>query len=48
MRRDERWYDGWLQAWRRGGNDWLAYVRYSVGVGMMHLEWVGAERVQPA
>jgi hypothetical protein len=22
--------------------------RYSVGVGVQHLEWVGAERVQPA
>jgi hypothetical protein len=47
VRRGEGWYGGWLQAWRRDGDGWLAYVRYSVGVGMQHLEWVGVERVKP-
>jgi hypothetical protein len=26
LRRDETWHPGWLQAWRRDGDGWLAYV----------------------
>jgi Phage integrase family len=33
VRRDETWHPGWLQAWWRDGGGWLAYVRYSVGLG---------------
>jgi hypothetical protein len=36
VRRNDTWHRGRLQAWRRDGDGWLAYVRYSVGV---HLEW---------
>jgi hypothetical protein len=34
----------WLDTPGRNGDGWRAYVRYSVGVGMQHLEWVAAER----
>jgi hypothetical protein len=34
VRRDENWHPGWLQAWRRDGTGWLAYMRYMGGVGM--------------
>lgn len=44
--RDDRWHAGYLEAWRRDGDDWRAFVRYSTGVGMRHLEWVGATRVR--
>jgi hypothetical protein len=47
VQRDDAWHPGWLEAWRRDGDGWRAYVRYTVGVGRQHLEWVGAER-QPA
>jgi hypothetical protein len=47
VRRDETWHAGWLQAWRRDGDGWRAYVRYSVGVGMQHLEWVSSEQLTP-
>jgi hypothetical protein len=43
-----RRYNAWLRGWRRDGYGWRAYVRYGVGVGMQHLEWVGGERVVPA
>ena len=36
-----------LEAWRRDDVGWLGYVRYTVGVGMRHLEWVDAGRLQP-
>jgi hypothetical protein len=47
VHRDETWYDGWLEAWRQDDDGRLAYVRYTVGVGMQHLEWVGADRGAP-
>jgi hypothetical protein len=28
--RDETWHPGWLQAWRRDDDGWLAYVRYGL------------------
>jgi hypothetical protein len=37
VRRGDRWFPGWLQAWRRDGDGWRAYVSYTVGVGMQHL-----------
>ncbi len=36
-----------LEAWRRDAGAWLAFVRYSVGVGLQHLDWVEAGRVGP-
>jgi len=46
VRRDGTWYPGWLEAWRRDGGDWRAYVRYTAGVGLQHLTWVGASDVR--
>ena len=44
--RDDTWHLGHLEAWQRDGPDWRAFVRYSTGTGMRHLEWVDAERVR--
>jgi hypothetical protein len=44
---DDLWRPGFIEAWRRDGDCWLAYVRYMVGPGMRHLRWVGADRVRP-
>ena len=46
VRRDGLWHAGSLEAWRRDEVGWLGYVRYSVAVGMTHLEWVDVGRVQ--
>jgi len=46
VERDDRWHAGQLEAWRRDGDDWRAFVRYSTGAGMRHLEWVEAARVR--
>ena len=45
---DDVWRPGFLEAWRRVGDSWVAYVRYMVGPGMRHLTWVTAKRVRPA
>ncbi len=45
VRRDGRWCDGDLRAWRRDLDGWLAFVLYGdqvPGVG-----WVAADRVRP-
>ncbi len=44
--RDDTWHRGHLEAWRRDGARWRAFVRYTTGTGMQHLEWVDAERVR--
>jgi hypothetical protein len=35
---DGRWVSGWLEAYRRDGDVWLA-MRDTVGVGMTYLQW---------
>jgi hypothetical protein len=44
---DGQW-PGWLLAWRRTSNGWVAFVRYRRGPGMNHLQWVGADEVRPS
>jgi hypothetical protein len=44
---DDIWRQGFLEAWRRDGDSWLAYVRYAVGPGMRRLTWLPAQRVRP-
>ncbi len=46
VERDASWHPGQLEAWQRHDDDWRAFVRYSTGTGMQHLEWVDAERVR--
>jgi hypothetical protein len=36
------------RAWRRDDVGWLGFVNYSESPGLRWLEWVAAERVQPA
>ena len=40
VRHDGRWHAGVLEHWRRDGDRWRGFVRYSVGVGMTHIAWV--------
>jgi hypothetical protein len=47
VRRDRRWLDGELRAWRRDGDGWLGFVCYCESAGVRWLEWVDAERVRP-
>ena len=48
VQRDDTWHAGWLHAWRRDRDGWRAFVRYSVGVGAQHVEWVDAARLVAA
>jgi hypothetical protein len=48
VQRGDTRYTGWLHAWRRDPDGWTAYVRYTVGVGSQHVEWVAEERLLPA
>jgi hypothetical protein len=41
------WHRGKLEAGRRDGDHWDAYVRYTVATGMQHLGWVTADLVRP-
>lgn len=43
---DGIWRPGQLEAWRKDGAHWSAYVRYSVATGMQHLGWVRADMVR--
>lgn len=36
----DTWWPGELYHWRRDGDRWTAYVRYSVGPGLNHVRWV--------
>ena len=47
VERDGAWCLGQLEAWRRDDDGWRAYVRYTAGVGLRHLEWVATESVKP-
>jgi hypothetical protein len=47
VRRDGRWHDGELPAWRSDVGGWVGSVRYTVSSGLRHLEWVSADRVRP-
>ncbi len=47
VRRDSQWYPGHVEAWRREDGAWLAFVRYSVGVGAVHLDWLDAAHLRP-
>lgn len=33
------WHEGFLKHWRRDGDGWLGFVRYTMGVGMTHIGW---------
>jgi hypothetical protein len=46
VRHGDAWWPGWLEVWRRDSDWWRAYVRYSVGVGMCHVRWVGEADVR--
>ena len=38
VRRDGRWLDGDLRAWRRDMDGWLGFVNYSESPGLRYLE----------
>jgi hypothetical protein len=46
VRRDGRWLDGDLRAWRRDVDGWLGFVCYAEAAGLRWLEWIAAERVR--
>jgi hypothetical protein len=48
VRRDGRWLDGDLRAWRRDDDGWLGFVLYAESAGIRYLEWVDAGRVRQA
>jgi hypothetical protein len=43
---DDTWYDGTLEAWRREGDQWLGFVRYSTAPDSTYLAWVDSSRVR--
>jgi hypothetical protein len=47
VRREGRWCDGQLRAWRRDDIGWRGFVCYGTEPGLRWLEWVDAERVRP-
>jgi hypothetical protein len=46
VRRDGRWCDGELRAWRRDVEGWRGFADHSESAGLRWLEWVDAERVR--
>lgn len=53
VERDGRWHKGRLHLWDEahrhpgcGMSGWAGSVRYHVGPGLQHVEWVHADRVR--
>jgi hypothetical protein len=46
VRHNEQWCTGSLEAWRKEGEGWRAYVRYKAHVEMTYLTWVDWEDVR--
>lgn len=42
---DGFWHEGFFKHWRRDGDRWSGFVRYSVGVGMTHIGWCDQELI---
>jgi hypothetical protein len=46
---DGEWLDGWLEAVRRDDDGrWWGWVRWSVGVGLLHVGWFGEGAIGPS
>ena len=45
---DGQWFDGWVTATRREAGAWWGYVRYAVGVGLMHWQWKHEDELRRA
>jgi hypothetical protein len=41
------WHPGFLEHWRRRGDRWEGFVRYTAGVGMQHIAWVDQDDISP-
>jgi hypothetical protein len=46
VRRDDRWCDGGLRAWRRDDVGWRGFVCYGAEPGLRWLEWIDAEQMR--
>lgn len=44
----DRCYPGTLEHWKHDERGWVAYVWWSEGPGLTHVEWIKAERLRPA
>jgi len=44
---DGTWYDAELQAYRKRDGRWEGWVRWSVGTGRQHIDWMDQDRVRP-
>jgi hypothetical protein len=43
---DDQWHAGHLEAYRRDADGtWLGFVRWSEGVGMTRIAWLGEEQI---
>jgi len=47
LHRDGVWYDGELECYRRRDGRWEGRVRYGVGVGQQHIDWLDQDRIRP-
>ncbi len=43
---DDHWYDGELEAYRRDGDRWLGWVRWSLSPGAQHIGWYDADHLR--
>lgn len=44
---DGCWHPGTLDRWKHDYRGWIAYVWWSEGVGLTHVEWISADRLRP-
>lgn len=48
LHRDGSWYDGELEAYRQRDGRWEGRVRYAIGVGLVHIDWLDESDLRPA
>lgn len=47
VRANGEWHEGFLEHWRRCGDRWEGFVRYTVGVGQTHIRWFDQDNLRP-
>lgn len=44
--RHDIWIPGQLEAWQKAEGGWRAFIRWSAGVGLTHIQWFWADEVR--
>lgn len=43
---DGVWHDGFLEHWRKRGDRWEGYIRWTTGVGAIFIRWIDQDEIR--